>query len=200
MSNLKVRFLQDYTQHDSDFKDGVKHFVAGKVVSFSPESAMHYVNRNVAELVGSRTQVSKPEASKQVELTAEDLQSKDVPELVAIAKKKWPDVELPDLFEQDQLIAFIGSGDVSEFVTANAVGAVAGDEDTRTIGEKITGMFKGLTGKDDVDLASLEVSELLAIAKEAYPDASIPDEPTKDQLIAFINSGDPVSFAAKAAD
>jgi len=62
MSKLKIRFLKDHQQFDEKMLE----FAEGEVCSMNEASAMHYVNRQVAELVGAKTKVGKPE--KQIKM------------------------------------------------------------------------------------------------------------------------------------
>ena len=113
------------------------------------------------------------------------LASKSIPELVAIANEKYPGVKIPDVFLEAQLIAFIGTGDVAVFGPSGDAVKKAG-----SAGSRIADWFKKSKPGGDVDLEGLEVSELLEIAKESYPDTVLPEEPGKAKLIAFIEGGD----------
>lgn len=55
MSKLKIRFLKDHQQFDKKLFE----FAEGEVCSMNEASAMHYVNRKVAEIVDEKAKTGK---------------------------------------------------------------------------------------------------------------------------------------------
>lgn len=141
------------------------------------------------------------------------LSKMSVEELKALAKVKYPDVELPKGALKNDIIGFIKSG-VSflfgvEFLSQKelpelmqiakdkypdvAIPDVFKKEDLITfIGNGDAAIFEA---KDET-FEGVEFPELVDIARERYPDVEIPDYlcnyTTRDDLVAFINNGEEV--------
>ena len=86
MKNLKIVFLKDYEQFDEELLE----FKAGQVKTMNEASAMHYVNRNVAELVDGKAKAEKPtkQESLPVDPPKEDPPKKDTKKVVQPKAKK----------------------------------------------------------------------------------------------------------------
>ena len=60
MGNVKIKFVQDYTQQDSDYKDGERQFVEGEVVSLNESSVFSFWLKNKVLVLCKR--VLKPKS------------------------------------------------------------------------------------------------------------------------------------------